>query len=143
MNHFLLIALVFVASLRIALANTFTVTNTNDTGAGSLRQAITDANNHVGLDTIEFNIPGGGVHTITLANALPTVTDPVIIDGYTQTGATPNTLATADNANLRIEITSANNKPGLLITGGNSTVRGLVINGLNTAIDLQTLGGNL
>src|SRR5262249_14353827 len=120
MKRPLLTALVLVSSLRIAGSSTFTVTNNNDSGAGSLRQAITDANNHVGLDTIEFNIPGGGVHAITLASALPSVTDPVIIDGYTQTGASPNTLATADNANLLIEITSANNQQGLFITAGNS-----------------------
>ncbi len=54
-----------------ALADTFTVTNTNDTGTGSFRQAITDANNHSGLDTIAFDIPGTGVHTITPATPLP------------------------------------------------------------------------
>ena len=43
----------------------FVVTNTNDHGAGSLRQAITDANATVGPDRISFNIPGGGVKTIT------------------------------------------------------------------------------
>src|SRR5207245_7441898 len=76
-----------------ALANTFTVTNTNDTGTGSLRQAITDANNQSGLDTIDFNIPGTGVRTITPATSLPNITDAVIIDGSTQPGASANTLA--------------------------------------------------
>src|SRR2546428_754629 len=59
----------------------FTVTNTNDTGPGSLRQAITDAN--VTGGTITFNIPGPGVHTISPLTALPTLTNQVIIDGYT------------------------------------------------------------
>ena len=72
--------------LTIVGGNIFTVTNNNDSGAGSLRQAITDANNHAGADTIEFNISGGGVHTITLASALPSVTDPAVIDGSTQPG---------------------------------------------------------
>jgi len=88
----------------LALAGTFTVTNTSDTGAGSLRQAIIDANNNAGLDTIAFNIPGSGVHTITLGSSLPDITSPVIIDGYTQPGATPNTLAIGDNAHLLIRI---------------------------------------
>jgi uncharacterized delta-60 repeat protein len=35
---------------------TYTVTNTNNSGAGSLRQAITDANANAGTDTIVFNI---------------------------------------------------------------------------------------
>jgi len=86
----IVLAVVLSAS---AFANTFTVINTNDSGAGSLRQAITDANNHAGLDTIDFNIPGSGVQTITPASDLPAITDPVIIDGYTQTGASANTLA--------------------------------------------------
>src|SRR5262245_56957064 len=47
-----------------ATATTYTVTNTADSGAGSLRQAITDANTAAGTDTIAFNIPGSGVHTI-------------------------------------------------------------------------------
>ena len=48
-------------------------------------------------DVISFNILGGGVHTISPASALPTITDPVIIDGYTQPGATPNTNAIDDS----------------------------------------------
>ena len=59
---------------------TFTVTNTDDSGAGSLRQAILDANANAGADTITFNISGTGAHTITPASALPTITGTVIID---------------------------------------------------------------
>src|SRR5262245_55377105 len=57
---------------------TFTVTNTTTTGPGSFRQAILDANANPGTDTIAFNIPGAGVHTIMLAFFLPTILDPVI-----------------------------------------------------------------
>ena len=39
---------------------TLIVNNTNDSGQGSLRQAIIEANNNPGLDTIAFNIPGTG-----------------------------------------------------------------------------------
>ena len=66
-----------------AFAAPFTVTNTNDTGAGSLRQAILDANALSGLDTISFSI-GSGVQTISPLTTLPTITDPIIIDGTTQ-----------------------------------------------------------
>src|SRR5262249_45122670 len=48
----------------------FTVTNTNDTGTGSLRQAILDANS-MGGGTIQFNISGSGVHTISPLTVLP------------------------------------------------------------------------
>ena len=47
---------------------------------------------HAGLDTIAFAVPGVGPHTIQPLSALPTVTDMVVIDGYTQPGASPNTL---------------------------------------------------
>ena len=64
-----------------ALADTYTVINTSNSGAGSLQQAILDANARPGPDTIVFNIPGSGVHTIALTSSLATITDPVVIDG--------------------------------------------------------------
>src|SRR5262245_56776486 len=70
---------------------TFVVTNVNNPGAGSLRQAILDANSSSGADTITFNIPGSGVHTIAPTSALPNITEAVTIDGYTQPGASANT----------------------------------------------------
>lgn len=78
----------------LAAPATFTVTNTNDSGAGSLRQAIDDANNNANpsdMDIIDFNIAGSGVHKITLASDLPNITEKVTIDGYTQPGAFANT----------------------------------------------------
>src|SRR6266542_3348043 len=109
----------------------FVVTNTFNSGAGSLRQAILDSNAAApGPNTITFNIPDSGVHTISPVSALPTITVPVTIDGYTQPGASANTLPNADNAILRIEINGVNAgaSVGLLITAGNSTIRGLVVN---------------
>ncbi|HWB47756.1 MAG TPA: NosD domain-containing protein [Stellaceae bacterium] len=59
---------------------TFTVTNLNDSGAGSLRAAITAANADSGSPTvIDFAVNG----TITLASALPALTHPVTIDATT------------------------------------------------------------
>ena len=121
----------------ISSAATFTVTNINDSGAGSLRQAITDANAAGGADTIEFNIVGSGVHTIVPASALPQITGPTTIDGYTQPGAVANTNGPelGTNAQLMIEIDGTNT--GGLLTNAilffdanadGSTVRGLVLN---------------
>jgi len=129
MRHALILTVSLTLGIQGAIASTFTVINTNDSGAGSLRQAILSANGNAGLDTINFNIPGAGVHTITLLSDLPTITSPVIIDGYTQSGATANTLAVGDNAALRIEI-NGNSKGGFLIAAGGdgSTIKGLVLN---------------
>src|SRR5262249_6298209 len=69
----------------------FKVPNTSDSGNGSLRQAILNANATPNLpgspDVIRFAIPGSGVQTIKPLSALPSITDPVIIDGYSQPGS--------------------------------------------------------
>ena len=139
------------------------VTNTSDGGAGSLRSAITQSNSTPGKEKIVFNIPTsdpgfiGGVFRIRPNSVLPTVANPVIIDGYTQPGASPNTLAVGNGAVLLIELNGINviqlsNTYGLLITAGNSTVRGLVINRFRhpnpnvndgSGIILQTGNGNV
>jgi hypothetical protein len=124
-------------------AITYTVTNTNDSGAGTLRQAITSANSNAGADIIAFNIPGAGVKTIAPLTPLPTITDPVTIDGLTQPGYAGYPLIELSGINLA----HAN---GLHITAGNSTVRGLIIGGfevpdpdLSIGIKLETGGGNI
>jgi CSLREA domain-containing protein len=126
------------------------VTSTGDeainNGVTTLREAIQYANSHPGYDTISFAIPGGGLKTITPATALPTITGPVLIDGYSQAGARPNSLVAGDDAVLMVELSGAAGvSNGLQITAGGSTVRGLVINrfvGLY-GIQLDTLGGNV
>src|SRR5690242_8803688 len=82
-------------------AATFTVTTTNDSGAGSLRTAITSANGTPGVtNLIQFNIlPTNILQTITPVTQLPTITRPVIIDGYTQPGAATNSNAPANGFN--------------------------------------------
>ncbi len=67
-------------------ATFLSVTNTNDSGLGSLRQAILNANATLGKQTIVFDIPGTGTHTIAPLSNLPNITVPVIIDGRTQPG---------------------------------------------------------
>ena len=122
-------------------AATFTVTTTADSGPGSLRQAITDANANAGADTIAFNIPGAGVHTISPATALPNITQPVTIDGYTQPGSAVNTDPVATSAVLLLELegSAAPTSSGLkvMLAAAGSIVRGLVVNRWETAIELN------
>src|SRR6476469_6432420 len=121
---------------------TFTVTNTNDSGAGSLRQAILNANAHPGSDTIAFQITNfiqiprlpfqkpiqipiafNLPQTIDLKSALPTITDTVTIDGWSQGGP-------GFQGAPRIELNGAtsNSPVGLDIQASNSVIRGLAIN---------------
>lgn len=127
---------------------TYTVTKTNDAGDGSLRQAILDANGNPGTDTIRFNIPGSGVHTIALATALPRIIDPVIIDGTTQPGFAGSPIIELDGTNATVP----DRFGGFQIVVGNNTVRGLVMNrfpwdgivmagtGANTVIEGNFIG---
>jgi hypothetical protein len=108
------------------LPSVYTVSTTNDSGAGSLRQAILDANADHGPDTIAFNIGGGGVQTIRPTSPLPTITAPVTIDGTTQPGYAGTPLIVLNGA------IAGPNATGLNLTGGGtSTVRGLVVNGFS------------
>jgi parallel beta-helix repeat protein len=158
----------------------YVVTTTADTGPGSLRDAITQVNadtshalyaspSNSAVDEIDFAITstsdtGGGfnaangVATIAPLPALPVFSNAVIIDGYSQAGASPNTLTAGDNAVLKVELngaqeplnlTGVNPNPtvaydgiGLSITGGGSTVRGLAVNGFSVSgIWLHDSGG--
>jgi len=69
------------------LLSTLLVTNTADSGTGSLRQAIIDSNAATsGANTIDFNISGQGAQTIAPRSALPAITQSVLIDGFSQPG---------------------------------------------------------
>jgi len=146
-------AILMLVAQGVLAGQTFTVTNTNDSGTGSLRQAIESANLDYGLDIIAFNIQAWGrqrglsPHTIQPLTPLPHITDPVIIDGYTQPGAAPATDDTP--ATLLIELDGINViglhwDSGLNIGARNSTVRGLVINRFgDVGIHIQDQRGNI
>jgi CSLREA domain-containing protein len=151
-----------------ALAATIVVNSTGDTAADdgqcTLREAIDAATNNVAsgatngecaagepipiVDTIEFAIPGGGVHTIQPTATMPQIREAVVIDGYTQPGTSPNTLAIGDDAVLLIEIDGTLMPPGadlFDLPNGGSTIRGLVINrvlGTNIFVGFSTFASD-
>jgi CSLREA domain-containing protein len=166
-------ALVFGAAVMVALlvglllgakpvhsVGPFVVNSTADTGDATpdgtcdtctLREAIeeTNANNNdPTVDVINFAIPGAGPHTISPTSALPLITDPVIIDGYSQPGASTNTLAVGNDAVLKIELKGPDALNGLKIEAADSTVQGLIIsnweNGIFLGVDAtgNTVRGN-
>ena len=121
-----------------AARQNFVVTNANNHGTGSLRQAILDANATAGLDTIVFNIPGPGVHTIDLLISLPEITDPVVIDATTQPGYAGGPLIELNG------VQTGDSGIGFSITAGGSTIRGFAIGGFtrNYGIALTNNGNN-
>jgi len=95
-------------------ASVLTVTSTANSGAGTLRQAIIDANSSNGAKAIEFNIAGACPRQITLTSALPALTESISIEGYTQPGSVQNESARAFDGTLCV---------GLL--GGGTVATGL------------------
>jgi hypothetical protein len=134
------LALLLGLTASVACANTpLTVTNTLDSGPGSLRQAIINANSASGSDTIAFNIDANSdagcnsttkVCTIKPASLFDNITSQLTIDGYSQTGSSPNTLLVGDDAKLLIELDATNVSPAFRLEGPTilgSTIKGLAI----------------
>jgi hypothetical protein len=85
-------------ALAPASAATFTVTNTNDSGAGSIRQAIVDANLTASDDIIEINVTG----TITLTTGELTIDDAAAAGKLTIKGPGAEPITISGNAVSRI-----------------------------------------
>lgn len=123
---------------------TYTVTNTNDNGAGSLRQAILDANANAGADTITFNI-GTDYQTINLTSVLPQITGTVTLDATTQSGYAGSPLIEINGAGF---VVATEYGLDLGENADNSVIRGLVVNRFATngiylnGADNVTIAGN-
>ncbi len=116
---------------------TFSVTNTANNGPGSLRQAILDANAAPGADTIHFDIPGSGPHTIAPSTPLPAISGPLTLDATTQPSFTGTPVVELSGSSAGTAAV------GLQVTGGSSVIRGLAVNRFETGIQLDTNGGNV
>ncbi len=122
------------------LLSAYVVTNSDDAGAGSLRQALLAANANPGADTITFNIAGGGVHTIAPLSALPDITGAVLLDAASQPGYAGTPLIELNGAG------AGSNRAGLTLEAGSggSTIRGLAINRFGgDGIHITRSSGNL
>src|SRR5688572_7339484 len=104
-----------------AQAATFTVSNTDDSDAGSLRQAVLDANATPGADTIDFSVTG----TITLTSGQLTVTDDLTIDGP---GAASLTVS-GNNTTRVMQVAGATlYLDGLTVANGHANAGGGIVN---------------
>ncbi|MBK7145727.1 MAG: right-handed parallel beta-helix repeat-containing protein [Xanthomonadales bacterium] len=113
----MLFATFSAASLQAA---TFTVTTVSDSGPGSLRQALLDANANAGNDTIAFQI-GSGAKTIAPLTQLPDINQATLFDARTQPGFVGIPLIRIDGAAF------SNTESGLRIYAGPTTLQGLIV----------------
>lgn len=105
-------------------AANITVTSAADSGAGTLRQAILDANaNGATADSINFVIAGTGPFTISLLTALPAISSPTSINASNE--------AIAGAPGVRLARGAAFTAPGLQFasTASGSSVSHLSITG--------------
>jgi CSLREA domain-containing protein len=140
-----------------AAGGRYTVTSTGDTadatagdglcrttaGTCTLRAALQQDQADGGPSTVAFAIPGSGPRTIQLGSALPALAaGGTTVDGYTQSGSSPNTAARSSNATLRIEVSGSGNggPEGFVITSAGNTVRGLALFNLRVAVRIAGTG---
>ncbi|WNZ24950.1 DUF4347 domain-containing protein [Leptolyngbya sp. NK1-12] len=120
----------------------FTVSNTNDSGAGSLRQAILDANAAAGADTINVTTTG----MITLTTGELTITDSVSINGngITISGNNASRVFNIDDSNENPDKTVSLDR--VTITGGRRTLSislgGGIFSTENLTLSNSTISGN-
>jgi hypothetical protein len=137
-QRFASVASVFPALLVFATwsagAETFLVTNPDDSGSGSLRQAILSAAAaEAGEHRIEFQIPGLSSFLIRPTSQLPDLRGPLVLDATTQQGYSGRPL-------IELRGDRAGAADGLRLSGGFCTARGLVINRFQRA-GIRLLGG--
>ena len=122
------------------ISDVFMVTNTNDAGFGSLRAAMDNANANADASIIRFNVPNGCVDPIKLTSALPTVTAPLWVDGYSQPASAANTSESVFNAKLCVRIRSDQAAFGNVFRAQNGDapirIEGIAFSGFNA------IGGN-
>lgn len=130
-----------VAGVDFGDASQLVVTNTNDSGYGSLRQAILNANADDASDTILFDIPGSGVQTITPLTALPAITAPyTYVDAATQPGYTAAVGPSIQICGTALQKTD-DYADGLEVQASFVNIRGFCINGFDTQIDYDDVEG--
>lgn len=124
----LVAVLCLVAFSQRSLAAIIPVTTNANSGAGSLAQAITDANNLAGADVIEFTLPADEL-TLNLTSGLPVITEALFINGYSQAGAATGTIA---GRTIVININGAGMPGGssiFVISSSDVSIAGLAIYG--------------
>ena len=135
---FILGAAILFASIAGGKTANYVVINTNDSGDGSLRQAIINADSNNPPNTISFQIPGSGPFTISPQSTFPPLNQPVIVDGTTQPGYGNSPLIQINAAGI------SSSSDVLTLSGGGSTITGLsIFHSKRDAIRISGLGTNI
>jgi hypothetical protein len=138
--RFMFVLLTVLVLIGTAEAATYTVTNTNDSGVGSLREAISQANGTVGVaDTIEFEAGLSGAIVLT-TGPLPTITDELTISGPGAGVLTVSGNSTVRVFNIATGVTISIS--GLTISNGNAGLGGGISNAGTLMVTNSTLSGN-
>lgn len=140
LRHVLGVVFLLTSQITAFAQTTYFVTNLNDAGAGSLRQAITDLNatgNATLVNTIDFSgIPSGLLPgAIAPVSALATINRPVIINGYTALGAAAGAIGSR-NIRLSLDLGGIGNSSGFIVNASNVSISGFSFvrnSGTNTA----------
>jgi hypothetical protein len=120
-------------TIRVIPYRLFVVYNTDDSGPGSLRQAILDGNDAPDENMILFQLSGSGPFVINLTSSLPPITSPTILDGWSQSGS---------NSAPLVEVVGQSNAfDGLVLQSSSNQVLGLSLHGFDTAIRIEGAGG--
>jgi len=129
------VAMLFFMMSNTLRADTITVTNTNDSGPGSLRQALADANDG---DIIDFAVTG----TITLTSGQLTVNNSITISGPGAGNLTVD--GNASTGVFYIDSGTTVTIAGLTITNGNaiSNGGGLYNESANVTLDTCIISAN-
>ena len=135
---FIVAAVVLFAAFTRGNAANYVVINTNDSGNGSLRQAIINADSNTPPNTISFQIPGSGPFTISPQSTFPPLNQPVVVDGTTQPGYANVPLIQINAAGISAS------SDALTLSGGGSTITGLaIVRSRRDAIRISGLGTNV
>ena len=118
-------------------------TSLADSGPGTLRQALIDANDAPDSNVIRFQFPGAPPYTIHLLSPLPPLSDTVLLDGASQPGFLLSPVVVLDGAGPPEGFVPAGATTGLVLASPGNVVRGLVLNGFDVGILVANSSGNV
>jgi hypothetical protein len=120
---------------------TLVATSTADSGPGTLRQALLDANASPGTNVIQFNFTGPAPYTIHLLTPLPELNDMVSLEGESQPGFVFDPIIEVDGTNAVPDGTGDPSNPlstGLILSQDSNIIQGIILSGFDVGIRIRS-----